>query len=305
MIHRRALMLLLTVATIVAAGLIFATSKFQGAAAVQGAVLLSLAAALLPRKEASPSLRVLGALTDARWRLHLYLNANAEMIVGEDVDVRLTPDNDGDGNADRGLGVFAERDIAKGELIGRYTGVLRTGMDIHMQMARHAKTRRRSEQQSHEEEGEGGQQKYAEKEEQNGRYLFALTNGLYVDSEDPAVGNFCRYINHGPTASDNGDGGVQPNGDGHHANCRSKSAWHFDSLLSAVVVEAKRPIRQGEELLIDYGDDYDWGGETPTPPVVAKAFGAAGEAAISSPAGSSQKPVISSPVAGGERVLKP
>ena len=40
----------------------------------------------------------------------------------------------------------------------------------------------------------------------------------------------------------------------------------FDSLLSAVVVEAKRPIRQGEELLIDYGDDYDWGGKTPTPP---------------------------------------
>jgi hypothetical protein len=74
-----------------------------------------------------------------------------------------------------------------------------------------------------------------------GDYLFRVDgDDLYVDAEDPAFANWCRFINH---SSD--------------ANLRVKSlAYSGYTQGPRVWFVATRDIKEGEELCFDYGDDY-------------------------------------------------
>ena len=40
------------------------------------------------------------------------------------------------------------------------------------------------------------------------------------------------------------------------ANCEARDAWEEDDPLAAVYLETVREIREGDELLFNYGDDY-------------------------------------------------
>jgi hypothetical protein len=76
-----------------------------------------------------------------------------------------------------------------------------------------------------------------------GDYVLAYGEGLYVDAEDPAHSNWCRYINHARDA--NLDLKTLPKGVGGRPR-----AWFVTN----------RDIAAGEELSFDYGDTYTWGG---------------------------------------------
>jgi len=74
----------------------------------------------------------------------------------------------------------------------------------------------------------------------SGDYIFRVEDDLYVDAEDPAFANWCRFINH---SSD--------------ANLRVKSlAYSGYTQGPRVWFVSTRPIKEGEELCFDYGEEY-------------------------------------------------
>ena len=74
----------------------------------------------------------------------------------------------------------------------------------------------------------------------SGDYIFRVEDDLYVDAEDPAHANWCRFINH---SSD--------------ANLRVKSlAYSGYTQGPRVWFVSTRPIKAGEELCFDYGEEY-------------------------------------------------
>lgn len=83
-----------------------------------------------------------------------------------------------------------------------------------------------------------------------GRYVAGITDGVYVDAVDPEKSNLARYINHAPTGS------VACNVRTYKQRLGPRPAMYF------YVDDA--PIRAGDELCFDYGDEY-WLvlGETP------------------------------------------
>jgi len=85
--------------------------------------------------------------------------------------------------------------------------------------------------------------------EANGRYVACLTDDVWIDGADPTQSNCARWMNHAPAEKANVYWKKQTLGP------RGGLAMHF---------YAKRPIRVGDELCFDYGDDY-WValGETP------------------------------------------
>jgi len=98
-----------------------------------------------------------------------------------------------------GLGLFANRDIKKGEVVIEYIGKMLNNKDQDLL---------------------------------NGKYLFEINNRWTIDGKDRS--NIARYINH---ACKNG-------------NCEPEIKKH------QVFIEAKKNIKEGEELCYDYGKEY-------------------------------------------------
>ena len=99
-----------------------------------------------------------------------------------------------------GLGLFAEEVIPRGQLIIEYVG---DRIDD------------------------------AEAERRCGRYLFEVTDDLYIDGK--ARSNLARYVNHA----------CRPNADSEH-----------DESDDRIYFRAKKKIPVGAEITIDYGEDY-------------------------------------------------
>ena len=72
----------------------------------------------------------------------------------------------------------------------------------------------------------------------SGAYAFQLSSGSWVDGEDASRSSWTRYINHAYGS----DANVAPYG-------RGRPFIYFESI---------RDIEEGEELLFDYGDQYDY-----------------------------------------------
>jgi SET domain-containing protein len=88
--------------------------------------------------------------------------------------------------------------------------------------------------------------------EARGDYALLMTvrgaRPFAIDASDPHASNWTRYVN-----------STRP-GDGAVPNVRF-AAWRGSAFVQAV-----RAIAPGEELLLDYGPEYDWSG---APPVAA------------------------------------
>jgi SET domain-containing protein len=104
-----------------------------------------------------------------------------------------------------GLGAFARRGIAPGQVVGVYTGRRYTPAEIAARDWDNALT-----------------------------YVFALSDGSVIDATDG--GNATRHINHACAP-----------------NCAAFEVDEDDG--PRIVIEAKRRIRAGEELFIDYALD--------------------------------------------------
>jgi uncharacterized protein len=105
-----------------------------------------------------------------------------------------------------GDGAFARRDIPSGQEIGRYAGRRYRPEDVH-----------------------------TIDWDQHTTYLFALSDGAYIDGRDD--GNATRHLNHACTP-----------------NCVAYETDRADGGLD-VVIQTKRRIRAGEELFLDYALD--------------------------------------------------
>ena len=77
-----------------------------------------------------------------------------------------------------------------------------------------------------------------------GDYIFQVDDDLYVDAEDYATANWCRYVNHDSDP-----------------NMRVKSLAYAFGGKPRVWFVANRDIQPGEELCFDYGDDYWFDGD--------------------------------------------
>lgn len=73
----------------------------------------------------------------------------------------------------------------------------------------------------------------AESEERGGRYLFQVKPDLVIDGSHPS--HTARYINHA----------CAPNAEAEHETTEDR-----------VYIRAVRKIRQGEEITINYGEEY-------------------------------------------------
>lgn len=96
------------------------------------------------------------AASGLRWRTKLLVERKQPMRVGVDVEIRSN---------DKGRGLYACRDIAEGELIGRYDGK-------HISMNEF------------------------ESSDSSGTYAMVLANNMVVDGEDASSSSFVRYLNH-------------------------------------------------------------------------------------------------------------
>mmetsp|Transcript_3586 Transcript_3586/g.10791 ORF Transcript_3586/g.10791 Transcript_3586/m.10791 type:complete len:199 (+) Transcript_3586:31-627(+) len=68
---------------------------------------------------------------------------------------------------EKGLGVFATKEIGSGEYIGNYLGELLSLVEVRRRYV-----------------------------DWDGSYIYDLGNGKYIDATDPKEGNFTRYMNH-------------------------------------------------------------------------------------------------------------
>lgn len=131
----------------------------------------------------------------------------------------------------KGLGAFSTRDRGAGELVGDYAGEI---MSAREKDARYLSLGERTAADdawlaSRRARGVGT----------SGDYILGVGSDIFVDAEDPQHSNWCRYLNH--DASPNVALKTLPVGLGGRPR-----AW-FVTL---------RPVRDGEELCFDYGDDY-------------------------------------------------
>lgn len=99
-----------------------------------------------------------------------------------------------------GLGLFADEDIKKGQLIIEYTGDRITA---------------------------------DEADERGGRYLFTVNENLVIDGS--ARENTARYINH---------------------SCNPNTEAEHEITEDRIYMRAAKTIEAGEEITIDYGEDY-------------------------------------------------
>ena len=97
------------------------------------------------------------ALTALAWGLTSLRQGERSCTLGKDVVMRPA--------GSKGMGVFAQRKLVEGELIGRYKGVI-TSDDVFDNGA------------------------------STGEYAFALANGRVVDGGDPRRSNWLRFLNH-------------------------------------------------------------------------------------------------------------
>ena len=136
-------------------------------------------------------------------------------------------------SAGKGLGVFALRRIPAGTLVERYEGVFRTCDD---------------------------QTEVTESFLSSGKYSWTLAEGEWcVDADDPNKSGWARYINHSVRRENCifvpcGLDALAPPG------VLPQATEPF-----CIFVEALRPIKAGEELLIDYGPEYAWAADDEPP----------------------------------------
>ena len=88
------------------------------------------------------------------------------LLLDDDIEVRQAEG--------KGLGVFAMRLLAQGQMVGRYEGIIRSNRTFEWALERQMTT---------------------------GLYAFQLSSGSYVDGEDAARSSWTRYINHAPTGA--------------------------------------------------------------------------------------------------------
>lgn len=69
----------------------------------------------------------------------------------------------------------------------------------------------------------------------NNKYILYVTKDHYIDAENPKKSGYTRYINHSS-----------------NPNCRFVTSNRWKTAR----VEALRNIKIGEELFLDYGDEY-------------------------------------------------
>ena len=99
-----------------------------------------------------------------------------------------------------GLGLFAAEDIAKDQLIIEYTG---DRIDE------------------------------AEADRRGGKYLFTVTDNLFIDGKDRQ--HTARYLNH---------------------SCRPNAEAEHETTKDRIYIRAKKRIKAGEEITYHYGKDY-------------------------------------------------
>lgn len=117
----------------------------------------------------------------------------------------------------RGDGVFALRTLPPGAFIGWYTGEVSTNVDYVKRRAAGLTT---------------------------GDYAISLDGAWTIDAEDPATSSWLRYINHSSRRTNAASYSAQLRGE---RGGGGRGATFF---------ETKKVVRAGEELLVDYGEDY-------------------------------------------------
>ena len=152
--------------------------------------------------------------------LSTVLGPKPAVSIGDGIEIRLS--------GSKGRGAFATRDLAEGTFLGRYTGKL---MDEAQALAAY------------------------QNGDSSGSYFATIEKGpfggtpLVVDAEDDRIAGWPRFINHSKRK----------------ANCKNAEIFRpfnvpgeFDlgKAPLGLYVQAMRDIREGEELLIDYGEAY-------------------------------------------------
>ena len=142
--------------------------------------------------------------------------------LGADVELRDSPG--------KGRGVYALRRIEPLEIIGRYTGTLRTVAEFEAAVS-------------------AG--------ENSGDYMFLIEGTPWlIDGEDPARAGWPRYINHSVRKQNVEALVLEVPVD------VPMLGWSFAVPTGIVAFQPMRPIAEGEELLIDYGAGY-WDARVP------------------------------------------
>ena len=185
-------------------------------------------------------------------------------VAARGVEIRLCAD------AEKGMGAFATRPIASGELVGVYWGERltmrehalrhgwRTGKNLFIDKLTKADKRvlaAREERLGALAPGAGGAPIRGARN--GGAYCFSLfpddvsaalgsdmlpRRPAYIDGEDPTLSSWCRYINHTKEG-------------GYGCNLQPKTDC---GVVGYVWFVARRRIEVGEELGFDYGSQYTW-----------------------------------------------
>ena len=214
-----------------------------------GAMAIVAASAIAAGRPALGAIKPAQLANDICWQVACLYHGAREFELGTDVEVRRA-------SGGRGLGLFARRRLPAGALVTRYTGELRT-------MSEYSQAAISSDQLPHE-------------------YTWSLGDEWVIDAKDSSSG-WARYVNHSRRSN------LQPvwsslpswaswavGGRGSHA-ARSASYTALCSPNSiterlcmtqvregkisipaepyAVWFETVREIAEGEELLIDYGEE--------------------------------------------------
>lgn len=145
--------------------------------------------------------------SDVAWATSCLISSRTELALGRDVEVRPS--------GGKGQGVFALKPIGKGQLIGRYQGIVRSDYDYSVAYE-HGLT--------------------------SGAYIMTLGDTWVLDGDDEERSAWTRFVNHSKRK----------------ANCASYmlTISPLEQRLNCVYFEATRDIASGEEILVDYGEEY-------------------------------------------------
>ena len=137
----------------------------------------------------------------------------------------------------KGLGVYATERIEACTYLGEYEGEVMSGRDVAV--------RYRNNGTMEPEDIAWRESRVQRSVGITGDYIWGCGDDVYVDSEDPDVANWCRFLNHAPTSSP-------------ACNIAGKSMAKAFGGRPKVWFVSKRVIEPGEELQLDYGDEYQW-----------------------------------------------
>ena len=179
-------------------------------------------------------------IADRCWDTFLWAADVKPLQLGKDIEIKPS--------RGRGDGLFALRDLERGEIVGRYAGVMRSIEDQDRLCANGKATR---------------------------DYVFEVPDTNWViDGEDKSQASVVRYVNHSIRRANCEAGRLNLQGRCWGIYCeptlslqRARACSHARSLPSnaftdlprAVAVEVNKPVAAGKELYFNYGVVY-WDG---------------------------------------------